>query len=131
MIGLDTNVLVRYLTQDDAAQARKAEATIDGAVARRERCVVGPVVLCELVWVLRDAYDTPKDQIVDVLDRIFATQQFEIVDRARVRDALEEYRTGSGDFADYVIGASNRAAGCDETVTFDRGLRGATGFRVL
>jgi predicted nucleic-acid-binding protein len=131
VIGLDTNVLVRYLTQDDRAQARKAEAVIDGAVARRERCIVGPVVLCELVWVLRDAYDTPKAQIVDVLDRILATQQFEIVERARVREALEEYRAGGGDFADYVIGAANRDAGCDETVTFDRGLRGATGFRVL
>ena len=131
MIGLDTNVLVRYLTQDDSAQARKAEAVIDGAVARRERCVLGPVVLCELVWVLRDAYDTPKAQIVDVLDRILATQQFEIGDRARVREALEEYRAGGGDFADYLIGAANRAAGCDETVTFDRSLRGATGFRLL
>jgi predicted nucleic-acid-binding protein len=131
VIGLDTNVLVRYLTQDDPAQARKAEAAIDRAVARRERCVVGPVVLCELVWVLRDAYDTPKDQIVDVLDRILGTQQFEIVDRAHVRDALEEYRSGGGDFADYVIGAQNRTAGCTETVTFDRGLRGANGFRLL
>ena len=131
MIGLDTNVLVRYLTQDDPVQARKAEGAINGAVARRERCAIGPIVLCELVWVLRDAYDTPKAQILDVLDRILGTQQFDIIDRDRIREALEAYRTGRADFADYLIGAANRAAGCDETVTFDRRLRGAAGFRTL
>ena len=131
MIGLDTNVLVRYLTQDDAAQARKADALINGAVARRERCVIGPIVLCELVWVLRDAYGTPKDDLVGALDRILATQQFEILDKDRVLEALEVYRTGRADFADYVIGAAHRHAGCSETATFDRRLRGAKGFRLL
>ena len=131
MIGLDTNVLVRYLTQDDEGQAGKADAVIGGAVARGERCVIGPVVLCELVWVLRDAYDTAKNEIVSTLDRILATQQFEITDKDRVREALEAYRAGRADFADYVIGASNQHAGCAETVTFDRQLRGAAGFRVL
>jgi predicted nucleic-acid-binding protein len=131
VIGLDTNVLVRYLTQDDVAQARKADAVINGAVARRDRCAIAPVVLCELVWVLRGAYDTPKDQIVATLDRILATQQFEILDKDRVREAFEVYRSGGADFADYLIGAVNRAAGCDETATFDRRLRGEAGFRVL
>ena len=104
MIGLDTNVLVRYLTQDDAAQARKADAVINDAVARRERCVIGPVVLCELVWVLREAYDTPKDQLLTTLERILATQQFEIVEKDRMREAFEAFRTGRADFADCVIG---------------------------
>ncbi|HEY6212143.1 MAG TPA: type II toxin-antitoxin system VapC family toxin [Vicinamibacterales bacterium] len=131
MIGLDTYVLVRYLTQDDAAQSRKAAAVIDDATTGGERCVIGPVVLCELLWVLRDAYDIPKDQLVEVLDRILDTRQFDVVDRARVREAVEAYRTGRADFADYLIGAVNMAAGCTETVTFDRHLRGAIGFRVL
>ena len=131
MIGLDTNVLVRYLTQDDAAQSRKAAAVIDDAIAHSERCVIGPIVLCELLWVLRDAYDIPKGQLIDVLDRILATRQFDVIDRARVREALEAYRTGRADFADYLIGTINAAAGCAETVTFNRQLRGASGFRVL
>jgi predicted nucleic-acid-binding protein len=131
VIGLDTNVLVRYLTQDDVAQSRKADALIGEAVARRDRCVIGPVVLCELVWVLREAYDTPKDKVVTTLERILSTQQFEILAKDRMREAFEAYRTGSADFADYVIGATNAAAGCSETATFDRQLRGATGFRVL
>ena len=131
MIGLDTNVLVRYLTQDDVAQARKADALIAEAAASRDRCVIGPVVLCELVWVLRDAYETPKDELVTTLERILATQQFEILEKDRVREALEAYRMGRADFADCVIGVTNQAAGCSETATFDRRLRGARGFRVL
>jgi predicted nucleic-acid-binding protein len=131
VIGLDTNVLIRYLTQDDPAQARKADAVIADATARRERCVIGPVVLCELVWVLRDAYDTPKDQLLVTLERILSTQQFEIVDKDRVREALETFRKGRADFADCFIGVANTAAGCRETVTFDRRLRGTEGFRVL
>ena len=130
MTGLDTNVLVRYLTQDDAAQARRADAIISAAVARRQRCVIGPVVLCELVWVLRDAYDTTKEDVVATLDRMLATHQFEILDKDLVREALDAYRRGRADFADYLIGAANRQAGCDETATFDRRLRGAAGFRL-
>lgn len=93
--------------------------------------VIDPIVLCELVRVLRDAYGTPKDEVVDTLDRILSTQQFQITDKDRIREAFEAYRSGRTDFADYVIGAANRHAGCTETVTFDRRLRGAPGFRVL
>jgi predicted nucleic-acid-binding protein len=131
VIGLDTHVLVRYLTQDDVAQARKADTLIREAAMRRDRCVIGPVVLCELVWVLREAYDTPKDEVVTTLERILATQQFEILDKDRMRQAFEAYRVGRADFADYVIGTTNTAAGCGETATFDRRLRGARGFRIL
>ncbi len=131
MIGLDTNVLVRYLTEDDPPQAKRANALISGAVTRREQCVIGPVVLCELVWVLRDAYETSKADVVTTLDRIMATRQFAILDKDRVREALEAYRTGRADFADYLLGTINRHAGCTETATFDRRLKGADGFLVL
>ena len=93
--------------------------------------MVQPVVICELIWVLRDAYRTPKEQLVSALDRILSTQQFEIPNKDRVREACEAYRTGRADFADYLIGAANTNAGCSETATFDRRLRGAAGFRVL
>ncbi len=131
MIGLDTNVLVRYLTQDDQAQARKVDVVIAESVARGERCVIDPIVLCELIWVLRDAYRTSKADLVKTLDQILATQQFQITEKDRVREACEAYRVGRADFADYLIGTSNRDAGCSETATFDRRLRGASAFRVL
>ncbi len=130
MTGLDTNVLIRYLTQDDPTQARQANAAISESTAQGERCFIGPIVLCELMWVLREAYSRTKADLVNVLDLILATKQFEIGDKDQVREALEAYRAGRADFADYLIGACNRHAGCPETVTFDRRLRGAAGFRV-
>ena len=131
MTGLDSNVLVRYLTQDEPEQARRANAAIVASTTGGARCHIGPVVLCELTWVLRGAYGESKAGILKTLDLILATKQFEIGDKDLVREALEAYRTGRADFADYLIGASHIQAGCDETVTFDRRLRGARGFRVL
>jgi predicted nucleic-acid-binding protein len=129
--GLDTNVLVRYLTQDDAEQARRANTLIAELASAGTRCFIGPIVLCELTWVLREAYDRHKADIVRTLDMILSTRQFEIGDKDLVREALEVYRTGRADFADYLIGAEHRQAGCTETATFDRRLRGASGFRLL
>lgn len=131
MTGLDTNVLVRYLTQDDPAQARKVNAIVSETVAAGERCFINGVVLCELVWVLRGAYKLDKATIVTALERILATVQFDIEDRDQAGLALEDYRPGRGDFADYLIGRRNQAAGCGETVTFDARLKGGRVFRVL
>lgn len=131
MTGLDTNVLVRYLTQDDPRQAREANALISGTLEKGERCFIAAVVLCELVWVLRGAYRLEKATVAMALDRILATAQFDIDDRDVVRRALEDYRTGRGDFADYVIGNHNRESGCPTTATFDRRLKGSALFRVL
>jgi predicted nucleic-acid-binding protein len=131
MIGLDTNVLVRYLTQDDPAQARRASALVAGAVAKGERCCLAAVVLCELVWVLRGAYGLEKPAVVAVLEQMLSTVQFEIDEKDIVRRALEDYLSGRGDFADYMIGHRNLDAGCAETATFDRRLKGNRLFRVL
>jgi predicted nucleic-acid-binding protein len=131
MTGLDTNVLVRYLTQDDPDQARRANAVVAERTTGGARCFLGPIVLCELTWVLREAYGRSKGDLVKTLDLILATRQFEIGDKDLVREALQAYRTGRADFADYLIGATHQLAGCAETVTFDRRLRGASGFRVL
>jgi predicted nucleic-acid-binding protein len=129
--GLDTNVLVRYLTEDDPVQARRAAAFIATTVARGERCFVSPVVLCELCWVLRAAYRVSKADVLLTLDRILATSQFVVGDKDVVRAAVEAYRAGQAELADYVIGLAHREAGCDRTATFDRRLRGTTVFQVL
>ena len=131
MTGLDTNVLVRYLTEDDAVQSRRAADWITTVTARGGRCFLGAVVLCELAWVLRGAYDVSKADLLTTLDQILATSQFVIGDKDVVRRGLEAYRSGKADFADYVIGALHADAGCAKTVTFDRRLRGAAGFQVL
>ena len=131
MTGLDTNVLVRYLAQDDPAQARKANSLIDGAVGKGEPLHLDVVVLCELVWVLRGAYRFGKQTVGDALERILDAAQFSVEDRDLVREALEAYRAGQGDFADYVLGLRNRQAGCSATATFDRALKKSELFTVL
>jgi predicted nucleic-acid-binding protein len=131
VIGLDTNVLVRYLVQDDPAQTRRANTFIGAALDRGERCAIGIVVLCELVWVLRDAYGHDRATIGATLEQILDAVEFVVETSDVARQALADYRQGPGDFADYVIGRRNRGAGCDVTATFDRALRSSALFRVL
>ena len=131
MRGLDTNVLVRYLTQDDPAQSRRANAMIAETVAQRDQCSINTIVCCELVWVLRDAYGLDRDTVAMALERILDTAQFLVEDKEAVRRALDDYRDGPGDFSDYLIGWRNRHAGCSDTVTFDRALRKSGLFTVL
>jgi len=111
--------------------ARRRWTTPSEATRGGRRCVIGPIVLCELIWVLEGAYARNKPDLLRTLDLILATKQFEIGDKDVVREALEAYRRGGAHFADYLIGAGNRRAGCDETVTFDRRLKAAVGFRLL
>jgi predicted nucleic-acid-binding protein len=131
MTGLDTNVLVRYLTDDDPAQARRAAAWIGTAVTRGEDCYISAIVLCEMSWVLRGAYDVSKSDLLLTLDRLLATARFVIGDTDIVRNAVDAYRAGRADFADYVIAGLHGDAGCERTVTFDRRLRGDAHFQLL
>jgi len=129
--GLDSNVVVRYLTQDDPAQARRAGAIIEGTLAKGGNCYLSVIVLCEIAWVLRGAYGLEKKPILLAFDQILETAGFLVEDRDLVREAVEQFRIGRGDFADYALGVRNQAAGCSDTVTFDRSLRGSTLFSVL
>ncbi len=131
MTGLDTNVLVRYLTQDDPPQAKIAGAIIEEAAAESERLLVQPVVLCELVWVLETVYEYTKREVVPLLDRILRTAQFEIPEKETVWRAWADYRSGKGDFSDYLIGRANERLGAGHTVTFDRAFKGCKPFKVL
>lgn len=131
MTGLDTNVLVRYLADDEPVQSQRAAALIGTVAARGGRCFIDPVVLCETTWVLRGAYGVSKADILVMLDRLLATTQFVIGSKDIVRRAVERFRAGRADFADYLIGELHREAGCDRTVTFDRRLRGSAPFQML
>jgi predicted nucleic-acid-binding protein len=131
MIGLDTNVLVRYLTQDNPAQFAKAAAFIDAASEREERFLVNTPVLCELVWVLTAAYDYSREEIAEALEQIFTTAQFEIERLDEARQALGDFRSSKADFSDALIGRINRSLGAKHTVTFDRDLKAIETFRLL
>lgn len=131
MIGLDTNVLVRYLTWDDPDQAEKAAAVIGSSVDAGTPIYLSSIVLCEVVWVLEGAYSLSRDQILDALEAILRTAQFEFGDKGLLWAALADFRSGSADFADYVIGREGVAAGCDRTISFDRSLMGSPLFEVI
>ena len=131
MKALDTNVIVRYLVQDDPDQSRKATALIEGAASRGERLFVTAVVLCELVWVLRGAYEYGRDEIASALEKILAAIEFWVEDRDIAHRALADFRDEGGDFADYLIGWRARKAGVEKTATFDRRLRKSPLFEVL
>jgi predicted nucleic-acid-binding protein len=131
MKGLDTNILVRYLVKDDPRQAEKSVKFIKTTTDSGESCFINHIVLCELVWVLDSAYGYTKKEIIDVLEKILITKQFEIEAKDIVRQAINDYSHGSGDIADYLIGRINRVKGCDITVTFDRLLKHSPGFSLL
>lgn len=131
MKGLDTNVLVRYLTEDDPRQAAAAVKEIEGAGKKGEKLIVQPLVLCELAWVLESAYDVGKQDLLDVFDRILRTAQFEIPGKDLVWRSLADYRAGRGDFSDHLLGRLNEDEGASVTITFDRALRGNSRFHVL
>jgi len=130
MRGLDTNVLLRPIARDDLPQAATVEAFFRDAQAEGERLYVSCIVLCELCWALR-GYGFSRAAIASALEKVLAVGLFEIQDRDLVRRALEQYREGRADFADYLIGWQNRKAGCEDTVTFDGKLKNTPAFSVL
>ncbi len=131
MIGLDTNILVRYLTQDDPDQARKATHEIEKGLSAGQLFFIADIVLCELVWVLETAYQYYRREIVPVLENILRTKQFQFENKDLLWKSLADYRNKKGDFADHLIGRAGHKAGCSETLTFDSGLKNSPIFRVL
>jgi predicted nucleic-acid-binding protein len=119
MIALDTNVLVRFLVEDDVEQTRRATALVRAAVDRDIALFVADVVICELVWVLETAYRVERKEIAEQLSLLLQARHLEFEDGDRLARALESFRTGRGDFADYLVREVGLAAGCEAVATFD------------
>ena len=128
MIALDTNVLVRFLVEDDEAQSRAAAAVITRAGRRDEQLFVSDVALCEVVWVLDASYGVPRLEIADIMGRLLHARQLAFRASDVLTRALEAYRRGKGDFADYVLREDAVAAGCESVFTFDKALLKEPGF---
>ncbi len=131
MIGLDTNVLVRYLVGDEPRQAERARETVERARSAGEAIFLSQIVLCELVWVMVSAYDAGKEDVLHALDRLADDPAFVCDEPARVRRAIDRLARGKADFSDYLLGESGRDAGASTTFTFDRALRDEPGFSLL
>ena len=116
--------------QDDPRQSARASDAIEAAARNDEDLFIGPVVLCELIWVLEAAYKFPRGTIGDVVQQMLETEQFEIEPRLAWQ-ALADHRTTTADFVDCLLGRMNQSAGCAKTLTFDRRLKGLEPFHLL
>ncbi len=120
MIGLDTNVLVRYLAQDDRAQAAAATALIENQCTEDNPGFVGLVVLAEVVWVSESSYGASRADVADIVKRILSTRQLVVQDAEVAWQSLRQFESGRADFADCLIHCSAEAAGCHRVVSFDK-----------
>lgn len=120
MIGLDTNVLVRYIAQDDATQSARATAFIEKDCSVGTPGFVGLVVLAELVWVSESCYGATRKEIAEILRRILSIKQLLVQDAETAWKALRAFESSAADFADCLIERTASAAGCERTLTFDK-----------
>lgn len=129
MIGLDTNVLVRFLVQDDQSQFERAYNLIRRE-SNREGVFVSLLVLLETEWVLRGRYGLTKDEIATTFGGLLASMELHIEDEPTVEEALFVWKDSVAEFADCLIGARYRTLGCKATASFDARATRLQGFIV-
>lgn len=130
MIGLDTNVLVRYIMQDDAKQSRRATRLIE-SLSADDPAFIPLVALVELVWVLSSSYDLDRAQVAQALDALIRSRELRIDRADLVVQALRRFSAGSADFADCLIERLASDAGCAETLTFDVAAARSAGMKLM
>ena len=131
MIGIDTNVLVRYLAQDDLKQAKIASEFIEETCTKANLGFINHITLCEMCWVLNRLYKTSKEQLAEIIEQLLRTAQLSVQDPQVVWMALEEYKEDYADFPDCLIAQINLVNDCSSTVTFDVKASNVAGFNLL
>ncbi|MFY9589900.1 PIN domain-containing protein [Rickettsia endosymbiont of Halotydeus destructor] len=119
MIGIDTNVLVRYLTQDDEKQAAIVNKVINQYENQAQSIFINNIVICELIWVLERGYKYSKKEITDSVRAILSTTEFVFEKPEILWLSLNDYEKYNADFSDILLGKINRRYGCISTITFD------------
>jgi predicted nucleic-acid-binding protein len=128
MTGLDTNILVRYLTQDDPIQSPKATEIIERQLTEENRGFVSIVAMVETVWVLERAYGLTASEIAAAVERVLQVDVLVVENEQQVFTAMVALKAGQGSFADGVISSLGARAGCSCTLTFDRKALRIPGF---
>lgn len=127
MIALDTNVLVRYLAQDDAEQALAATHLIEEELSARRPGFLSVIVVCEILWALEDCYAIPKECRIIILRELLAAPQLVVEHAGAVKAAMAH----DGDLSDAIMHELGRARGCERTVTFDKKFARIDGVELL
>ena len=131
MTGLDTNVLMRYLLQDDPKQARQVNQIIDRQLSEQNPGSVNLATILEIVWVLRSLLKQSPSEIATHLEHLLAADSLEVQNEQQVFEAAFALKRGTGEFEDALIGALNAWAGCSHTLTFDRKTTRLPYFQVM
>ena len=131
MIGLDTNILVRYLAQDDPVQSAKATELIERQLTEENPGFLSVVAMVETTWVLDRAYGLAADQIAAAIERTLQADVLVVENEQEVFTAMIALREGHGSFADALIGGLGTRAGCTRTLTFDQRASRLAGFELV
>lgn len=131
MIGLDTNVLIRYIVQDDEQQSLLAANLIENQCSAENPAFINEITLCEIVWVLKRAYRYDKIVILTVLKQLLCIDEVYISSHAEAWATYYDYQTGNADFSDYFIARINKKFGCPFTFSFDKKACQNENFKLL
>ena len=134
MIGLHTNVLARYLTQDEVRQAALASRLIENDLTIARPGFISLVVLAELCWVLSRLYSATMDELADMINDLLNTPQIQVERREVVQAAIRRFKQSKSRKAglvDALIAEIARSVGCSSTVTFDKAAVRAAGMTLL
>ena len=131
MIALDTNVLIRYLVQDDPAQAKLANNFIESNCTDDSPCFIGQIVLCELAWILESNYAQDRTQIANIIEQLLQVGQLEVMKPEIIWWTLADYKASNADFPDNLLAGVNHANRCKVTTTFDKKASRQPGFELL
>ena len=122
MIGLDTNALIRLLTQDDPVRAARVAQRLEPFDKLPESVLLNNVVLIETVWTLRRVYGFDRQAMQELLAQLLSAQTFGFENRDVVSQATALFNSTSADFSDCLIAAQNAHLGCTLTLTFDKAM---------
>ncbi len=131
MIGLDTNVVVRYLTQDDSRQSPIATRLMEKTLSSDEPGFISLVVLAEIIWVLVSLYSVNRSGVIDIVTGLLTAEQLRVESAELVWSAKRRYEASKADFSDALVAESALAAGCKRSVTLDRTAAASSGFELL
>jgi predicted nucleic-acid-binding protein len=128
MIGLDTNILVRYLVRDDPIQTLQATDVIERRLTAADPGFISTVAMAETAWVLERTYGVPSPAIAAAVERLIEIESLVVENEPEVFLAMTALKEGRGSFADALIGALGAKAGCSTTLSFDRAALRLPGF---
>lgn len=131
MIGLDTDVVVRYLAQDDARQSAVASRLFEDELSAERPGMISLITLCELAWVLADRYAVDKPRLREIFEGLLGSRQVIVEDAEVVWKALRAWERSPADFSDALIGEVLLSSGCEKVATFDKGAARLPGFELL